>query len=135
MKNFMLDTNMCIYLIKRQPIEVARRFAELQIGDVVMSAITYAELSYGVQASNDPVREKSNLEKLIEAIPVSPFDHAASEAYGPVREATKDSKRDQLDKLIAAHAISLGATLVTNNMRDFAKYPGLQCENWLPTAW
>ncbi len=127
----MLDTNICIYLIKKQPKEVARRFEQLSVGDVVMSAITYAELQYGVAASADPERERANLENLVEDIPVAPFDAAAATAYGPTRLATRDSRADHLDKLIAAHAAALGVTLVTNNVRDFAKYPGVGVENWL----
>jgi len=131
MAHYMLDTNICIYLMKKQPKEVARRFEQYSVGDVVMSAITYAELQYGVAASVDPGRERANLEELIEDIPVAPFDAAAGIAYGPIRLATRDSHADHLDKLIAAHAAALGATLITNNVRDFVKYPGVVVENWL----
>lgn len=131
MARYMLDTNMCIYLMKNQPEEVARRFAECYVGDVVMSAITYAELEYGVAVSADPKREQSNLTNLIADIQVAPFDGAAAVAYGPIRLATRDSKKDHLDKLIAAHAVALKVTLVTNNFKDFAKYPGVVTENWL----
>ena len=131
MPRYMLDTNMCIYLMKHQPEQVAIRFAQCYTGDVVMSAITYAELEYGVAACANAVRERRNLADLIEDIPVAPFDAAAAQAYGPVREATRERKRDHLDKLIAAHAVSLDAVLVTNNERDFASYPGLRLENWL----
>jgi len=130
----MLDTNICIYLMKNQPKEVADRFAQCSVGDVVMSAITYAELQYGVAVSNDPERERANLENLIEDIPVAPFDATAGIAYGRIRLATRNSKTDHLDKLIAAHATALGATIVTNNVRDFAKYPGVVIENWLTPA-
>ena len=128
---YMLDTNMCIYLMKNQPAEVARRFAQCRVGEVVMSAITYAELEYGVATSTDPDREGANLVALVDDIEVLAFDGAAAEAYGPIRLATRDSKKDHLDKLIAAHAVSLGAIIVTNNAKDFAKYPGLLVENWL----
>ena len=131
MPRYMLDTNMCIYLMKNQPEQVARRFAECLVGDVVMSAITYAELEYGAAVSADPAREQANLAALTEDIPVVAFDAAAGVAYGPIRLATRESKRDHLDKLIAAHAVSLGVTLVTNNVSDFSKYPGLRSENWL----
>lgn len=131
MPRYMLDTNMCIYLMKHQPPEVARRFAECYVGDVVMSAITYAELEYGVTVSSAQKRDRSSLAALVDDIPVMGFDAAAGAAYGPIRLATRDSKRDHLDKLIAAHAVSLGVTLVTNNERDFARYPGLVTENWL----
>jgi tRNA(fMet)-specific endonuclease VapC len=131
MPRYMLDTNMCIYLMKNQPEEVARRFEQCFVGDVVMSAITYAELEYGVAVCANRARERRNLAALIEDIPVLPFDAKAAGAYGPIREATRERKKDHLDKLIAAHAVSVGVTLVTNNERDFAAYPGLNVENWL----
>lgn len=128
---YMLDTNICIYLMKNQPKEVAQRFEQCSVGDVVMSAITYAELEYGVSASRDPECERANLEDLVGDIPVAPFDAAAGIVYGPIRLATRDSRADHLDKLIAAHSVALGVTLVTNNIRDFVKYPGVILENWL----
>lgn len=131
MPRYLLDTNMCIYLMKNQPEEVARRFAQCYIGDVVMSAITFAELEYGVVVSANPEQERINLANLVEDIPVMPFDAAAGLTYGPIRLATRDSKKDHLDKLIAAHAVSLKVAVVTNNVKDFAKYPGVVTENWL----
>ncbi|BBQ03739.1 MULTISPECIES: type II toxin-antitoxin system VapC family toxin [unclassified Caballeronia] len=131
MPRFMLDTNMCIYLMKNQPEQVAKRFAECFVGDVVMSAITYAELEYGVAVCANPAKERRTLAALIEDIPVAPFDAAAAVAYGPIREATRERKKDHLDKLIAAHAVALDVALVTNNTKDFASYPGVKLENWL----
>ncbi len=131
MPRYMLDTNMCIYLMKNQPEEVARRFARCYVGDVVMSAITYAELEYGVAASAEPEHGRVNLAALVEDIPVVPFDVRTGVAYGPMRLATRDSKKDHLDKMIAAHAVSLGVTVVTNKLKDFARYPGVLTENWL----
>ena len=129
----MLDTNMCIYLMKNQPEQVAQRFAQCMVGDVVMSAITFAELQYGVAACANSVAERANLDLLTDDIPVAPLDAAAATAYGAVRMATRTSRKDHLDKLIAAHAIALGATLVTNNEKDFLRYPGVSVENWLKT--
>jgi tRNA(fMet)-specific endonuclease VapC len=128
---FMLDTNMCIYLMKNQPEQVAKRFAQCYVGDVVMSAITFAELQYGVTVSQNSARERRNLIALVEDIQVAPFDASAATAYGPIREATRERKKDHLDKLIAAHAVALNVSLVTNNERDFVTYPGLRIENWL----
>ena len=132
---YMLDTNICIYLMKNQPKEVAERFAKCYVGDVVMSAITYAELEYGVARSVDPEKEQRNLFNLIQDIKVVPFDSNASVAYGPIRMATRDSKQDHLDKLIAAHALSLKVILVTNNLKDFARYPGpiFSYNTWIPS--
>lgn len=128
---YMLDTNMCIYLMKNQPAEVAKRFAQCYVGDVVMSAITLAELEFGVTVSAHPGKQRRHLNALVEDIPVAAFDAAAALAYGPTRAATRERKKDHLDKLIAAHAISLKVILVTNNKRDFAAYPTLKIENWL----
>lgn len=131
MPRYMLDTNMCIYLMKNQPEQIANRFAQCYVGDVVMSAITYAELEYGVAVSSNRTRERRNLASLIEDIRVAPFDSAAAAAYGPIREATRERKKDHLDKLIAAHAAALDVVLVTNNERDFVDYPGVKLENWV----
>ncbi|MEO6917649.1 MAG: type II toxin-antitoxin system VapC family toxin [Collimonas sp.] len=134
MARYMLDTNMCIYLMKNQPQQVAERFAACFVGDVVMSAITYAELEYGVTASANHARERQHLAALIEDIPVAAFDRAAAGAYGPIREATRERKKDHLDKLIAAHALALDVVLVTNNARDFASYPCVKIENWITSG-
>ncbi len=132
MPRYMLDTNMCIYLMKNQPEEVSERFANCYVGDVVISAITLAELEFGVSVCADPKQERKNLDALIELIEVKPFDVSAASSYGPAHKATHERKSDHLDKLIAAHAIALGATLVTNNERDFAAYSSLTVENWIP---
>ncbi len=129
---FMLDTNMCIYLMKHHPPEVAARFAQCYAGEVVISSITLAELEYGVVCSGEQQsRNRAALTSLLEDLAVVPFDGAAALAYGPVRLITRERKRDALDKLIAAHAIALEVTLVTNNINDFAEYPGLHLENWV----
>ena len=116
---------------ENQPAEVAERFAQCYVGEVVMSAITFAELSYGVSVSADPKREAKNLSSLVEDIPVAPFDELAGTMYGPIRLATRESKKYHLGKLIAAHSKALSVTLVTNNLQDFEKYPGVTAENWL----
>ena len=128
----MLDTNMCIYLMKDRPAEVARRFARCFVGEVVISAMTLAELEYGVACSGER-REQNRraLDALLEDITAAPFDVGAAGAYGPIRAATRHKTRGALDKLIAAHAISLEVVLVTNNEADFAGYPGLKVENWV----
>ena len=133
---YMLDTNICIHLIQRHPEAVAKRFRELRQGDVVMSAVTYAELRYGVERCPGPVRAEAEqaLRGLVDDIPVLPFDAAAGDAYGVLRAAVRDRKRDALDRLIASHAVSCGLVLVTNNEADFKDYPGLQMENWVEGA-
>lgn len=129
---FMLDTNICIYLMKQQPPQVAQRFAQCYVGDVVISAITLAELEHGVVCSGlSKTRNRKALDAFLEDIPVAPFEHEAARAYGPAHHATRERKRDALDKLIAAHAIALNVTLVTSNEADFTAYPGLRVENWV----
>ncbi|BBU32685.1 ribonuclease VapC (plasmid) [Burkholderia sp. THE68] len=131
MPRYLLDTNMCIYLMKHQPEQVARRFAQCYVGDVVMSSITYAELQFGVAMSARPERERANLASLVELIEVAPFGEDAAAAYGPIRHASPERNRGALDKLIAAHAVALGVPIVTNNVKDFENYPGVSVENWL----
>jgi tRNA(fMet)-specific endonuclease VapC len=132
MPRYMLDTNICIYLMKHQPPEVAERFARCYVGDVVISAITLAELEYGVACSaRQQARNRKALDAFLLEVPAAPFDGAAAAIYGPTRLATRDRQRDALDKLIASHALALGVTLVTNNVADFAAYPDLKVENWV----
>lgn len=129
---FMFDTNMCIYLMKQQPPEVQARFEQCYVGDVIMSSITLAELRYGVECDQGSrKRNDAALTALIEDIRVVPFGEESAQSYGMIRAATRTRKRDALDKLIAAHAISLNVTLVTNNEADFNCYPGLRVENWV----
>ena len=130
---YMLDTNICIYLMKHQPDEVRERFAACFVGDVVISAVTLAELEFGIACSSPAVQEanRSALESLLDDILVAPFDAPAARAYGPIRAAYNDRNRDALDKLIASHAIALGVALVTNNEAGFVNYAGLRVENWV----
>ena len=129
---YMLDTNVCIYLMKHQPPEVRERFAECFVGDVVISAITLAELEYGVACSGEAqAHNQALLESLLEDILVAPFEARAARAYGPLRVANRERNKDALDKLIASHALSLAVTLVTNNEADFRSVPGLAVENWV----
>jgi tRNA(fMet)-specific endonuclease VapC len=129
---YMLDTNLCIYLMRAQPPQVSARFAELSVGDAVMSAITYAELRYGVALRpNEAAAAAAALAALVEDIPVLPFDTLAAAHYGVLRAAVRDRQRNALDRLIAAHALAHGLTLVTNNEADFTVYPGLRVENWV----
>jgi len=129
---YMLDTNICIYLMKHQPSQVRARFAECFVGDVVISAITFAELEFGV-ACSERTRQANEfaLAKFLQNILVAPFEACAAKAYGPLCAAQPERIKDALDKLIAAHAVSLGVTLVTNNEADFREFQGLKVENWV----
>ena len=128
----MLDTNICIYLLKHQPPQVRARFDACFVGDVVFSAITLAELEYGVASSGtNQARNQAALALLLRDLPVAPFAGLAARAYGPLRAASRERNRDALDTLIAAHALALEVTLVTNNEADFRGYDGLVVENWV----
>ncbi len=132
MSKYMLDTNICIYLMKHQPPQVRARFAECFVGDVVISAITMAELEFGVACSGEnQVHNQALLNSLLEDILVAPFEIGAARAYGPLRAANRERNKDALDKLIASHAIALDVILVTNNEADFVGYAGLNVENWV----
>lgn len=129
---YMLDTNICIHLIQRQPRALIERLQVLAFGEAVLSSIVLAELQHGVERDPD-VRPQAQraLASFLALFPVLAFDDAAARSYGVLRAALPDRKRDALDRLIAAHALGLGLTLVTNNMADFAGYPGLKVENWV----
>lgn len=129
---YMLDTNICIYLMRRRPPEVIERFQRLNQGDVVISAVTLAELRHGIERHPDlKSAAEQALHLLLSHIPALPFDTDAAVGYGVLAAAIRDRRRDALDKLIAAHAVSLGVVLVTNNEADFRDYPGLIIENWV----
>ena len=133
---YMLDTNICIYLIKNHTPQVLRRLEVLKLGDAVMSVVTYAELRAGLEiqgearSPTDRELDKHVLALLINRIPVLPFMESDAESFGVLRAAVRDRNRDTMDRLIAAHAVSTGLILVTNNEADFKDYPGLVVENW-----
>jgi len=129
---YMLDTNICIYLILKRPPEVLKRLEQQFEGDVVMSSITYAELCAGVEMkSTDRARDDAALGALVARIPVQAFDEAGADAYAIARKALPERRRDAMDRLIAAHAVGLDLVLVTNNEADFRDYPGIKVENWV----
>jgi tRNA(fMet)-specific endonuclease VapC len=100
-------------------------------GSAVMSVVTYAELRAGLEIQNaHRAQDERVLELLISRIPVLPFVQADAESFGVLRAAVRDRRRDTMDQLIAAHAVSVGVTLITNNEADFKDYPGLVVENW-----
>ena len=129
----MLDTNICIYVIKRRPQGVLQRFRFLPVGDIGISAITLAELEYGVAKSAQPKKNREALEAFISPVEVAPFDRHATEVYGRVRTTLEKQGRPigAMDLLIAAHAFSLGVRRVTNHEREFKRVPGLRLENWI----
>ena len=126
---YMLDTNICIYAMQNKNKNLDRRLEECQTGDLLMSTITLAELETGFAKSADPAAARQAAEAELDAITVVPFDAAATRAFGRI-QAVAPSKRGAYDRQIAAHAISLGVVLVTNDESDFVGVPGLTVENW-----
>ncbi|GAB4406934.1 MAG: tRNA(fMet)-specific endonuclease VapC [Rhodoferax sp.] len=130
---YMLDTNICIYLLDAHPPQVMQRFKTATLGQVLMSVVTYAELCHGVERCVGIDRDVAAkaLARLTQRVPVLAFDQRAAVSYGVLAAAVRDRRRDTMDRLIAAHAVSAGLTLVTNNEADFKDYPGLKVENWV----
>jgi len=129
----LLDTNICIYIIKRQPPAVLERFSGFAIGDVGISVVTLAELEYGVSESRDVKRNRHALEQFIAPLEVARLDQEAAVMYGTIRAylEQKGQPIGAMDLLIAAHARSLDVHLVTNNESEFKRVPGLRIENWV----
>jgi len=128
----LLDTDVCIYLIRQRPASVLQRFDEYTVGDIGISVVTLAELEYGVSKSSKPGRNKEALEEFVAPLVVADFDRAATTVYGKVRAALekKGQMIGAMDLLIAAHALSLNVRLVTHNVREFSRVPGLRVETW-----
>ena len=129
----MLDTNICIYIINQRPAVVLKRFQSFRIGDIGISVITLAELEYGAAKSAQPRRNREALGQFVSPLELAAFDPPATAAYGTIRAALEKRglRIGAMDMLIAAHAVSLRATLVTNNEREFERVPGLRLENWV----
>jgi len=133
---YLLDTNICIYIINRKPPEVFRHFEHLAAGEIGISSITGAELAYGAEKS-ESARNQQALEKFLVPLEIVAFDATAMHHYGRLRarlEKKAGVPIGPLDMLIAAHALALACTLVTNNLREFERVPGLALENWAVQA-
>ena len=130
---FMLDTDICIYIIKKKPQNVFKHFQQLQAGELAISVITYAELMNGAKKSRRVKDNLKKLEELAELLVIEPFHKEAAVAYGDIRSSLE--KRGMIigsnDLLIAAHVLSLNWILVTNNEKEFKRVDGLKVENWV----
>jgi len=128
----LLDTNICIHIINARPAAVLERFRLYRMGEIGVSSVVAAELTYGVVKSGSS-RNRQALEMFLAPLIILPFDEAVIWAYGELRAELerKGTTIGSLDTLIAAHALSQGALLVTNNTDEFARVPGLQLDNWV----
>jgi tRNA(fMet)-specific endonuclease VapC len=128
----LLDTTICIYIIKQKPANVLKRFLEYQIGDIGISTITLSELRYGVAKSAHREKNAKALDEFTIPLEVVPYDEAAAHVYGDIRASLEKAGTPigSMDMLIAAHAVSLGIPLVTNNTREFIRIPSLNLIDW-----
>ncbi len=132
MNGYLLDTDICIYLIKGKSPRALTKLQTMDIDSVGISSITLGELEYGVARSAKPQQNRLALAQFLAPLSILLFDDMAAAQYGPVRALleAKGTPIGPLDTLIASHATSLDATLVTNNVREFSRVPGLTVENW-----
>jgi tRNA(fMet)-specific endonuclease VapC len=130
---YLLDTDGCVELIRRRPPKLIAHLVKRQPGEVGLSTITTAELWFGAAKSSDPERNRQALEGFLVPFEIVPFDESAAIAYGEIRAALEKAGTPigSMDLLIGAHAASLGATLVTANIREFRQIRGLRTANWL----
>ncbi len=128
---YILDTNICIYIINTKPANVLDRFRQEEIGNIAISSVTAAELSYGV-AKSESERNRQALEKFFVPLDILPLGEEVIWKYGYIRAMLEKKGKviGALDMLIAAHVLSLDAVLVTNNVKEFSRVPDLRLENW-----
>ncbi|MFW6308641.1 MAG: type II toxin-antitoxin system tRNA(fMet)-specific endonuclease VapC [bacterium] len=129
---YMLDTNICIYIIKEKPLKVLEKFHSLNIGDICISVITFSELEYGVQKSKYKEKNKTALTNFLAPIEILPFNQKAALKYGKIR--TELEKQGEIigayDLMIGAHALAENLTLITNNENEFKRISELYIKNW-----
>lgn len=129
---YLLDTNICSYIIKERPPQVIEKFRTFDIKQLKLSIITASELAYGVEKSGS-VKNKLVLEKFLRPFEMLDFNHDCIWHYAQLRHFLQSSGNviGSLDMLIAAHALANNATLVTNNVKEFERVPKLNLENWV----
>jgi len=132
MLKYMLDTNIVIYTIKNRPEQVRKIFRQHE-NRMCISAVTKGELIYGAERSSQPERNLIDIEGLIARLEVAPFEDHASEHFGQLRAELYRIGQPigPYDMMIAGHARAMGLILVTNNMKEFERVPGLRVENWV----
>lgn len=130
---YLLDTNICIYVINENPENVLRRFAQYPVSEFGISSITHAELQYGVEKSRQRAQNQKALDEFLLPLTILPFHGREVMArYGEIRAFLEAAGKTigPLDTLIAAHALALNLTIVFNNINEFTVIPGLKYENW-----
>ena len=128
----MLDTSVCVDLLRGNDRGVSQRFDRYEMGEIAISTITLAELQHGICKSSDPAHNLEVIVDFCSPLEILPFDCRAAEIYGRIRTALErvGTPIGPLDTLIAAHALAADCTLVSNNEREFQRVAGLEVENW-----
>lgn len=129
---YMLDTDICSYVIRERPLQVFEHFKQVEMEQICISVITYAELMYGVERSSSKKINQAVIDDFIKHLNIVPWDEEAAKHYGNIRAYLQADGQiiGSMDLMIAAHARSRGMTLVTNNDRHFNRVPKLTIENW-----
>ncbi|MEJ2588100.1 MAG: type II toxin-antitoxin system VapC family toxin [Deltaproteobacteria bacterium] len=134
---YVLDTNICIYIINEKPTKVLRKFQRHPVHEFGISSITHAELQYGIAKSKQKAKNQKALDEFLLPLTILPF-HGKKlvEAYGKIRTFLESTGQTigPLDTLIAAHAMSLNLTIITNNISEFSRIPKLKCKNWVSST-
>ena len=132
MIKYMLDTNICMYIIKQKPQNIKERFRQAQVSEIGISSITLSELEYGVMKSAKPEQNKLALAQFVAPIEISAYDDVAAQHYGKIRARLErqGTPIGSFDMLIAAHALSINSVLITNNESEFGRVSHLKIENW-----
>ena len=128
----LLDTCICIHVIRGKAAGMRARFDMFQVGDLAVSSITEAELRFGADKSAEPARNHRQLDQFLLTLPVLPFDSRAAVHYGSIRATLEreGTPIGPMDLLIAAHARALQMTVVTHNVREFLRVPDLVVDDW-----
>ena len=131
--NYLIDTNICIYIMNNRPPEVIKKFKEKDAGQIGISSITVSELYYGVSKSKYQKKNLQRVEEFLTPFEILSYDESASKIYGHIRVQLEKSGDSigALDLLIAAHALSLNLVLITNNEKEFNRIKSLKLENWV----
>ena len=129
---YLIDTNICIYIMNKRPVAVIKKFKQFELGEIGISTITVSELQYGVAKSTYRERNQQRLEEFIAPLEILTYDEMASRAYGDIRFQLEKYGQPigPLDLLIAAHALSQDLVLITNNDMEFKRIKNLKVENW-----
>ena len=133
MIKYLIDTNICIYIMNKRPTGIIHKFKRFDVGEICVSTITVSELQYGVSKSKNRRLNKQRIEEFLSPLEILPYDEIAASIYGDIRIQLE--KRGEpigpLDLLIAAHALSKNLVLISNNEKEFKRVKNLKVENWV----